>query len=211
MIVITAVMQFGNFDLRTRATSVPANITVDASAPLPDTVSGEFMRAFAQGGEEKLNMLAPAVSKIAALKPKVIRIDHVYDFFVTADRSGGTLSYDFSRLDGVVRSILDTGAVPMLSLGYMPGELSDDGTVTGKPRNWQEWTDLVRQTVGRYSGKGGLNVAGIYYEVWNEPDLETFGKWNIHRGKDYKSLYLYSSLGAQKATNVNRFFFLPLI
>jgi len=39
----------------------------------------------------------------------------------------------------------------------------------------------------------------IYYEVWNEPDLETFGKWS--KG-EYATLYFYSVKGANNTLNV---------
>ena len=34
------------------------------------------------------------------------------------------------------------------------------------------------KTIEHYSGKGERNMSGIYYEVWNEPDLAQFGSWN---------------------------------
>ena len=126
----------------------------------------------------------------------------------------GNLQFNWQKLDETVCDIFQTGAKPFFSLGYMPPVMSEDGSLVSRPIRWEEWSLLVQRTIERYSGRNtrlcgqitASSLTDIYYEVWNEPDLETFGKWNIHRGKDYKSLYLYSSLGAQKATNVNRFF-----
>jgi xylan 1,4-beta-xylosidase len=92
--------------------------------------------------------------------------------------------------------------------------MSEDGTLIGKPKEWSEWSLLVQKTIERYSGKltvlpcGGLYEywrSGIYYEVWNEPDLESFGKWKYLGGKSYSELYLYSAKGANAAQNVYAF------
>ncbi len=95
----------------------------------------------------------------------------------------------------------------------MPTALSEDGTLISAPKNWEKWTLLVQKTIEHYSGINnrlcgqitGIWKTDIYYEVWNEPDLETFGKWSIYGGKDYKKLYYYSALGAARAKNVYRF------
>jgi len=42
----------------------------------------------------------------------------------------------------------------------------------------------------------------IYYEVWNEPDLESFGKWKYTGAKSYSDLYFFSVKGAQQAQNI---------
>lgn len=205
-LIIAFAIQYKIFDFRSRAQYVPANLVIDASVSFPNLITPDFMLAFAQGGEEKRNMLAPAGNLISDLKPKAIRIDHVYDYFVVINRVDNKLTYDFSQLDEVIKTITDTGAVPVLSLGYMPLVFSEDGTVTGKPRNWQEWQDLIKNTVEHLSGKDGLNINGIYYEVWNEPDLEQFGHWKTYGEKNYIDLYRHTLEGAKPAKNVNNFF-----
>jgi hypothetical protein len=198
-----------------RASQKPANLLIDAgvvTGPLPHTWA-----ALAQGGEESgVRMLGNVIPQVNALSPRYIRIDHIYDFYdvVSRDQSGG-VRFSWSNLDATVCDIMATGARPFFSLGYMPPEMSVDGSLISQPRDWNEWSLLVQKTIERYSGVNSTMCGGayrdlqtdIYYEVWNEPDLEQFGKWSLYGGeKDYKVLYHRSSIGADRARNVHRFF-----
>lgn len=197
----------------TKATPIKANILINVL-----NTQGKFpdrFKALAQGGEEKEKpMLKNIIPQIAELYPKYIRIDHVYDFYEVVGRNqNNNLILNWTKLDETVCDIYHTGAKPFFVLGYMPQTLSKDGSLISEPSNWQEWSFLVEKTIERYSGKNnplcgqitGFWKTDIYYEVWNEPDLETFGKWSIYGGKDYKTLYYYSILGAQKADDVYPF------
>ncbi|MEK7633758.1 MAG: hypothetical protein AAB437_02850 [Patescibacteria group bacterium] len=209
--VITIPVLFLSFQYFSRAAAVKANIIIDAtktSGPFPDR-----WKALAQGGEESgVRMLENVVSQVSGLYPRYIRLDHIYDFYdVVSRNSSNNLSFDFSKLDKTVCDIYNTGAKPFFSLGYMPPTLSDDGSLVDKPKNWNEWTFLVQKTVEHYSNKETVLSCGamdnfwktdIYYEVWNEPDLESFGKWKYTGAKSYSDLYFYSVKGAQQAQNV---------
>jgi len=198
-----------------KAAPIKANITVDVKkiiGPLPSN-----WKALAQGGEEQgVRMLVNVVPQISALSPRYIRIDHIYDFYDVVSRdSQGNLLFNWDKLDATVCDIYRTGAKPFFSLGYMPYALSSDGSLISAPKNWEEWALLVQRTIERYSGKStrlcgqvtGDLLKDIYYEVWNEPDHETFGKWSLYGGnKDYKLLYFYSALAAERAIDINRFF-----
>jgi len=196
-----------------QATGQPANITVDTAAilgPLPQP-----WLALAQGGEEKEPMLTPVIAETKQLKPKYIRLDHVFDAYnlVGGGKNNG-MTYDFSQLDKTVDDILATGALPFFSLSYMPPTIAKDGQVTSLPENWSDWSAIVRTFIEHYSAKNNRNLADVYYEVWNEPDL--FGNWktrdcrllepNCDPEKDYLTLYLHSALGAQQAKNTNPFY-----
>ena len=211
ILVIATPLFFYSFQYFSRASAVKANIIVDinkVSGPFPDR-----WKALAQGGEESgVRMLANVVSKVSGLYPKYIRLDHIYDFYdVVTRNSSGNIIFDFSKLDETVCDIYHTGAKPFFSLGYMPPTMSDDGSLIGKPKNWNEWSFLVQKTVERYSSKDSVLPCGaledfwktdIYYEVWNEPDLESFGKWKYTGAKSYSGLYFYSVKGASHAQNI---------
>ena len=211
ILVIATPLFFYSFQYFSRASAVKANIVVDinkVSGPFPDR-----WKALAQGGEEAgVRMLANVVSKVSGLYPKYIRLDHIYDFYDVVNRNpSGNLDFDFSKLDETVCDIYHTGAKPFFSLGYMPPTMSDDGSLIGKPKNWNEWSFLVQKTVERYSSKDSVLPCGaledfwktdIYYEVWNEPDLESFGKWKYTGEKSYSDLYFYSVKGASHAQNI---------
>ncbi|MDO9028536.1 MAG: glycosyl hydrolase [Candidatus Roizmanbacteria bacterium] len=212
ILVIAIPVFFYSFQYLSRAAAIKANIIVDVtktSGPFPDR-----WKALAQGGEESgVRMLENVVSQVSGLYPRYIRLDHIYDFYDVVNRnSSGNLSFNFSKLDQTVCDIYNTGAKPFFSLGYMPPTMSNDGSLIGKPKNWNEWTFLVQKTVEHYSSKDTVLPCGaledfwktdIYYEVWNEPDLESFGKWRYVGGdKSYSDLYFYSVKGAQQAQNV---------
>ena len=190
--------------LITRAVGTPANIIVDAKAVL-EPIRTDFYHAFAQGGEEAEDMIAPISGQVKALRPKVIRIDHLYDNFNVVKKDGGNLSFDWSRLDGAVNTILATGAKPLLSLSFMPAAIAQGGVIINPPNDWNDWATVVQKTIEHYSGKGEKNIGGVYYEVWNEPDLASFGSWKLSGEKNYITLYKYASDGAKRAQNVNGF------
>lgn len=191
--------------LFSRATGRSANITVDVAVPL-EPVNTDFYHAYAQGGEESVDMLASVVSDVRALKPKLIRIDHIYDHYDVVSRNGQSLTYNWSKLDPVISTILSTGATPVLSLSYMPEAIAMGGSVINPPNDWNEWAEVVKQTVEHFSGKGNRNIKNIYYEVWNEPDLEQFGKWGLSGEKNYLTLYRYAAQGANAASGTNPFY-----
>jgi xylan 1,4-beta-xylosidase len=196
-LVVIAVQKV--FNPQKTASGKLANISVDAS--LPQTpINSQLWQNFAQGGEEPKDMLSSVISEISALSPQLIRVDHIYDYYNVYQSDG---VYDFSRLDQVVKTILKTGAKPMLSLSYIPSSLSIDGQIISPPNNWLAWQNLVKATVEHYSGRNGLNINNVYYEVYNEPDL--FGGWHYAKDPNYLTLYYHSSVGAQKAQSVNDF------
>jgi len=186
--------------LITRATGTPANIVVDVKTIL-EPIDTNFYHAFSQGGEESKDMIAPVIGEIRALRPRVIRLDHLYDHYNVSVGSDGSIS-NWGSLDGAVDSILATGAKPLLALSYMPSSIAQEGKIINPPNDWNAWARVVQQTIEHFSGRGGKNLSGLYYEVWNEPDLAQFGSW---KPGSYVTLYHWASVGARNAQNVNAF------
>lgn len=188
--------------LITRATGIKANIMVDAATVL-EPIDTNFYHAFSQGGEEAGDMLAPVVADIRALRPRVIRLDHLYDHY-NVDVSGDGTVTGWGSLDEAVNSIIATGAKPILALSYMPASIAQGGSIINPPNDWNAWSRVVQQTIEHFSGARG--ISGIYYEVWNEPDLAQFGGWKYSGNKNYITLYHYASVGAGNAQNVSTFY-----
>lgn len=187
------------------AASKPANIMIESKNSLgPINTS---WAAFSQGGEEAPIVFAPVIPKMKELAPKLIRIDHIYDFNKVVAKNGDKFTYDFSALDKVVDDIIAMGAIPFFSLSYMPAQFTSDGSVISPPMDWNNWKDLVRATVEHFSGKKNRNLSDVYYEVWNEPELPQFGGWKLDNSKDYRLLYYYAAQGADQATEVNNYYF----
>lgn len=177
------------------ASGIPANLVVKTQEPL-----GELSRPWvhlAQGGEDlTTDMIAPVIPQTRAIAPQTIRIDHLYDGYDVVGRTDqGQLTFNWTRLDQVVGSIIQTGATPMFSLSYMPPAIAS-GDIVSPPNDWNDWALVVQRTIEHYSGERAIpNVA---YEVWNEPDL--FGGWRAKAGeKSYFDLYKWAALGASRA------------
>lgn len=185
----------------TKAFGQPANIVVDANivlGPLPRP-----WLALAQGGEEKNTLFSGVTSEVKALQPQYIRIDHLYDFYNVVNKNGDTISFNWTEMDKVVDQILQMGALPFLSLSYMPPAIAQNGDILSPPNNWADWSQVIQATIQHYSGKNERNLNNVAYEVWNEPDL--FGNWRIGGQKDYRTLYLYAIKGANRVQNTNAF------
>lgn len=193
-------------ELVTKATGIEVSeIVVDTQSVL-EPITPDFYHAFAQGGEEADDMLAPVADEIRKLKPKLIRLDHIYDHYDVVSRAGNGLAFNWSKLDAAVNTITAVGAKPVLALSFMPPAIAKDGSLINPPNNWEDWSAVVQATIEHYSGHNNKNISGVYYEVWNEPDLAQFGAWKMYGDKSYVALYRASAAGAARASNVNRFF-----
>jgi hypothetical protein len=172
-------------DIRKGAAGTPANISIEV-----DTYTGslptQLWQNLAQGGEEPADMIGPVWPLVRALKPQLIRVDHLFDYYNVYQ---GPDNFDFSRLDKVVQSIVLTGATPLLSLSYTPASMAKNNQNAGEPQDWNQWYQLVKATADRYSRQ--KEISGIYYEVWNEPDL--FGGWHYSKSPSYSLLYTHTA------------------
>ena len=190
--------------LLSQAAYQPANIIIDTK---DDTGTWRNnWTNFSQGGEEPPPMLSPVIKQMNTLSPKYIRLDHIYDYYDIVKTTSTGIIFDFSRLDETVNHILAMRAKPFFSLSYMPKVFTTNNSVIEAPSDWNKWRDLVKETIEHYSGRQGLNLSDIYYEVWNEPELDQFGGWKLKEPKDYRLLYLYAAEGANLSRDVNRFY-----
>lgn len=178
-----------------------ANIMIDTQ-----TVLGTLQRPWhnlAQGGESKDWRLAPIASQVRSLNPIYVRIDHIYDFYDIVSKSPSGLSFDFSKLDVVLKDIESVGAKPYIALSYTPPAIAVNGDITAPPENWGEWQLTIRKTIEHISGT--LEISDVYYEVWNEPD--NFGAYGLSGAHNYLTMYTYAAQGAKEAQNVRPFKF----
>lgn len=186
------------------AGGVPAFLVLDAGNSYLNP--NNCWMNLAQGGESKGRMLVSVIPNIRNLRPQYIRLDHIYDNFNLVSRDGaGRLNFNWTDLDNTVSDVRASGAIPFFSLSYMPPTISKDGQIESTAANWGDWQLLVQKTIEHYSGRSGMNIPNVYYEVWNEPDL--FGKFAPGGSKNYFDLYVYAQRGAQSASNVNPFKF----
>lgn len=122
------------FQYQSRATPTKANISIDVSKTTA-TIPSRWL-SLAQGGEEQgVRMLENVVSEVAALYPRYIRIDHIYDYYNVVKRTDQGIIFNFNELDQTVCDIYHTGAQPFFVLGYMPESLSGDTTLVSAPKD----------------------------------------------------------------------------
>ncbi len=152
-----------------------AALTVDCTAP-----SGSFspMTDVSQGGIREVTddrFWAPLAPLLKAIGTRNVRIDHIFDddyYGVVHRNEAGTLTYHWDKLDSVLTQIIASGARPYFCLSYMPGAIAKGANAYMPPRDYRDWkavcTELVEHVRRRF------NLTGLYYEVWNEPDLKQF-------------------------------------
>ena len=179
-------------DLEKSASGIPANITINTNLT-QGNLNSSLWQNLSQGGEEATDMINPVLAQTKALLPKLIRVDHIFDHHNVYISDN---NYNFSQLDQIVDTILATGAKPMFSISYTPAQMARDGQVASAPTDWGQWQNLVFALAKRYSVDKQIN--GIYYEVWNEPDL--FGGWHYDKDPSYSDLYYHTSLAVKRAT-----------
>lgn len=107
----------------------------------------------------------------------------------------GQLTYDWKNVDAVYDLLVhDLKIRPIVELGFMPEPLASGkqtifwwkGNVT-PPKSYEQWGSfieaLARHLTERY---GGDEVRKLYFEVWNEPNLDMFwtgkqdGYWKLY-------------------------------
>ncbi len=193
LVPLTAYASSRVVNLFSSASSTPADIIVDVQKSQANLERP--WQGLSQGGEQEvpgqLVSLAPTAGKVKNLGTKYVRIDHVLE-----EPFNNTVR---SR----VQEIVDSGATPFIALSYFPSDVA--GSNVGTPTNYAAWRAKVKNLIEEVSGKDKMNIQNVYYEVWNEPDGENFGAFNIGRGKDYFELYKQTVDAANSAQNVNNF------
>lgn len=95
----------------------------------------------------------------------------------------GTAVYDFSQVQQVLDSLVETGVEPVIELSFMPKDLASDPEATvfqwhgiiSPPSDWRAWAELNRRLAEHLVGHYGIDtVARWAFEVWNEANLEVF-------------------------------------
>jgi xylan 1,4-beta-xylosidase len=101
---------------------------------------------------------------------------------VYREDSNGRAVYNFQYIDAVYDAILKIGMKPFVELGFMPQALASGsktifwwkGDVT-PPKDYNKWEELVRSLVRHWTERYGVEeVRQWYFEVWNEPNLDSF-------------------------------------
>lgn len=149
----------------------PLTLRIDLAKelpPVPDTLKGvDFALVNWGAGMKDLNFGQATERLFRRSGARVVRF---WPFCPALGVSLGPGRYDWSRFDGQMKKIYDAGAEVIMTCCFTPRWLSVDGTKEGMPRDWDAYERLIGDTV-RHCRRMGWRVR--YWEVWNEPDLET--------------------------------------
>lgn len=146
-------------------------VSVDASKPIGPV--NPIWQDFAQGGESAdPDYLRPLIEPMRALKPRLIRFDHVLNHYTKVEVKDGKMTVDFTALDKQLDIIRAMGAQPLMCLSFTPAALGGDKGVTNPPNNLRLWHELIYRLVKHVNGERKLGVE--YWEIWNEPNLKAF-------------------------------------
>lgn len=101
----------------------------------------------------------------------------------TEDASGNPV-YDWMIMDGILDAIVQSGARPLVEIGFMPKALSTKPdpyqhvyppeTWAGwafPPKDYQKWAGLIREWARHGTTRYGRIEATWLWELWNEPDI----------------------------------------
>lgn len=146
-------------------------ISVDASKPIGPV--NPIWQDFAQGGESAdPDYLRPLIEPMKALKPRLIRFDHVLNHYTKVVVKDGKMTADFTALDKQLDIIRAMGAQPLMCLSFTPAALGGDKGVTNPPNDLRLWYELIYRLVKHVNVERKLGVE--YWEIWNEPNGKTF-------------------------------------
>lgn len=158
-------------------------ISVDASKSI-----GPFnpiCRDFGQGGESAdPDYLKPLIEPMKALKPQLIRLDHVLNHCAMAEVKDGKMTVDFTAMDKRLEIIRAMGAEPLMCLSFSPMAISGQRSNVDPPNDLKFWEELVYRVVKYVNRDRKLGVK--YWELWNEPNLNVF--WTGNR-EQFLELY----------------------
>lgn len=174
------------------AVAVAATYGTDAGELDKDLV----LRA-SQGGYvtlKNLHVLADHADELADLGLRELRVDHVFDddfYGVVQDVD----DFDFTKLDAVLKPLVDNGIRPWISLSYMPGKLGP--SLFSPPNDNAAWGRAVEAMVAHYAAMPGAGYTGWNWEVWNEPDNKA-GFWD-GTTEQYNALYGVSAAAVKKS------------
>jgi xylan 1,4-beta-xylosidase len=127
------------------------------------------------------------------------------------ENASGEPVYNWTIIDSIVDTYIQSGIKPLMEIGFMPEALSvhpdpyehhwsQGGNIwtgwTYPPKDYKKWSALVqawvKHSIDRY---GKQEVSTWLWEVWNEPDI---GYWSGSL-VEYLKLYDYAAYGLKQA------------
>lgn len=156
--------------------------------------------AFGQGGADEPPLTPKVIEKLKYLRPRLVRL-FIQEFYnVYPDHN----TYDWTRLDKAVETIIETGAKPLMCICIKPKVLYPviNQQIT-RPTSWSEWEDLIFRMVRHYNVEHQYGIE--YWEIFNEPDLgEEGGCPGKFTPKNYCEYYEHTASAIKRADSTIR-------
>src|ERR1700726_4004600 len=95
--------------------------------------------------------------------------------------AAGNLVLNFTRINLIYDGLLEIGVSPFVELGFMPEEMAERPSPhpfwyhpnVAPPRDPRQWYQLIFRFADHLVERYGIElVAGWYFEVWNEPNID---------------------------------------
>jgi len=192
------------------AQTTSETITVDGNAP--SHPFPHFWEQMFGSGRAVLSLRASYRQDLREVKQitdlQYVRFHGILDDEVgvySEDASSNPI-YNFSYVDQIYDGLLDNGVKPFVELSFMPYQLASAPTLqafwykpnVSPPKDWKKWDDLITAFVTHLISRYGIDeVAGWYFEVWNEPNLDfwagspkqsTYWELYDHTARDIKQV-----------------------
>jgi xylan 1,4-beta-xylosidase len=127
------------------------------------------------------------------------------DMGVYKEDKQGNPEYNYQYIDVLYDYILSIGMKPFVELSFMPNALASGNQTVfwwkanrTPPKDYNKWKDLIANLTKHWTERyGEAEVKTWYFEVWNEPNLNSF--WTGTQD-DYFKLYNYT---VQAIKNIN--------
>ena len=123
----------------------------------------------------------------------------------------GQPSYNFTYVDQIYDSLLESNVRPFVELSFMPRELAAKDVrqpfwykpVTAPPKDWRLWEELVYEFIKHLIDRYGIEEVGQwYFEVWNEPNIDFWS--GVPKEATYYELYARTARAIKRANRVLR-------
>ncbi|MBN9331849.1 MAG: glycosyl hydrolase, partial [Devosia sp.] len=146
-----------------------------------------FWRAtgFSPGQLLLLPHMRAALAMVAATPDKGVEYLRPHYLFelIRAQRSGASISYDWSLFDRAVDTMVEFGYKPFFELMGNPSQVFTGFT---ERDDVLVWRDFIATVIARLKTRyGAEELAQWYFETWNEPDLP----WWQHGERGFLNYY----------------------
>ncbi|EQK43195.1 bacterial regulatory helix-turn-helix s, AraC family protein [[Clostridium] bifermentans ATCC 638] len=141
---------------------------------------------------------------------KYIRFHGIFDdSMMVYDEKNNNPSFNFTYIDKLFDFLLSINLKPFVELGFMPSKLALNTnksifytkSVISEPKDIKLWNLLVENFIRHCVNKYGFEeVSSWYFEVWNEPDIDSVFGFNK---EEYYNEFFKETYNTIKSVNSN--------